>query len=155
MKRLLIPAIAVFSIAFLFFGCSNEKAIEKTIGEFEDAVNANNDGDLKDTLSPDSKLYITQTFDVFLLYFDDLYPVSYPNLDISVDGDDGDATTIATYDDGGAPRPINVQFKMRKEKGFFSFLNPSWKVLEYWDDADGTFQFIWQKLQMKKLQQER
>ena len=153
MKRLLIPAIALFSITLLFFGCSNEKAIEKTIGEFEDAVNDNNDGNLKDTLSPDSKLYITQTFDDFLIYFDGFYPVSYPNLDISVDGDTGDAITVATYYEGGLNSNIDVQFIMRKEKGFFSFLNPSWKVLEYWDNADGTFQFIWQKLQMKKLQQ--
>jgi uncharacterized membrane protein YvbJ len=153
MKRPLIAMVVLVSIAFLFFGCSNEKAIETTIGDFEAAVNNNSVGDIKDTLSPDSDFYITQTFQNFLDYFKDQRNVNYPNPDITVNGDNGDALCDATYDSGSLP--VNVQFVMKKEKGFFSFLFPSWKVLEYWDDAavSGTLDNIWKRIQMKMRQQ--
>ncbi len=152
MKRLLTTAIALAFFAILLFGCSSEAMIEKTIGEFETAVNDDSVGDLKDTLSPDSDFYITQTFQGFLDYFDGQRNVNYPDLSITVDGSDGDALSDATYVNGTFP--VSVQFVMRKEKGFFSFLAPSWKILQYWDEASGTMENIWRRLQIKAQQQE-
>jgi hypothetical protein len=156
MKKLLIPAVVLFSITFIFLGCSNEKAIEKIIGEFEDAVNSNNLGDFQDTISPDSEFYITGLFSNFLGHFDGQRNVDYPGLDISIDGDTADALSNATFVNGTFP--IFVKFVTRKEGGFFSFLNPNWKILQYWEDTDdsGTFdeslnESVWKRLSLKKI----
>jgi hypothetical protein len=154
MNRLLMLVVVLFCIALLSFGCSNENAIEKTIGDFESAVNDKDAGNLEDTLSPDSEFYITKTAEELLNdYFNSFSPVHYSNFDISVDGSNGDVLLDAIYDDGGNDTPVNVQFVMRRDKGFFSFLFPSWKVLQYWDDFQhpGTFENWWKRIQNKQI----
>ncbi|MFW6139557.1 MAG: hypothetical protein ACOC7U_10365, partial [Spirochaetota bacterium] len=96
MKKLFILLIG-FSF-FVFMGCS-KIAIENTISDFEDAVNKNSTNDIKEVLSTESEMYITTAFDQFLSYFDDFRNVNYSNLDINVDGGDGEVYADATYNE--------------------------------------------------------
>jgi ketosteroid isomerase-like protein len=146
MKRLLAPAILLSPILLFTFGCPVEekiRTIEQAVADFEKAVNSDNVKELQDVLSPESDFFITKTFQAFLDYFDGQTDVSYTNLVITVNGDTADVTPTATYNNGLSD--VTVLFVMKKESS-----DPdNWKVLQYYDDADGTFDFIWKKLQIQ------
>ena len=152
MKKLFIPVIMLTLIIFFIFGCpaeEKERTIKEAISDFQKAVNANDVKEIEDVLSPDSDFYITRTFKEFLDLFDDFRDVEYTNLSITKNPDGtADVIPTATYDNGLLP--VNVLFVMKKE----SSSPDDWKVLQYWDDADGSFDFLWKKLQLKKLQQQ-
>ncbi len=154
MKKYTI-AIIIIVIAGLFISCSQEDAIEETILAFENAVNLSETdldvaaNDLEGIMSPDSDFYVTTTFADFLFdNFDQLWSVNYTNLDITADGRDGDVYSDATYLAGTIPD--DVWFWMRREKGFFAFLNPDWRVFRYYNGGDYTIP-VWQKLKDKAV----
>jgi uncharacterized membrane protein YvbJ len=148
MKRFaMVLAIAVISPVFIS-GCA-KMAIEKTISEFEDAVNNEDQKKLKDVMSPDSDFYVTATFQEFLDYFDDFRDVNYKNLDIEVDGRDAEVYSDATYNSGNTR--VTVLFWMRREEALFAFLFPDFKVYRYYDNLGDFSVPIWQKLKEKPV----
>lgn len=147
MSRSISAVCILFILSLLAFGCSNEKAIEETLEDWEDAINEDDADALWDTVSPDSNFYDTQTSQQLLDYFDGFTPVKYSDEDIDIDKPYADVLADATYagvpvtgDDG------SVMFVMKKEEGFFSFLNPDWRVYKYYDNGEFDDP-VWQKLQ--------
>lgn len=145
MKKLLILSlIAIIISIFIAFGCSDDAAIQKTISDFESAVNSNNLAALQATISPYSDWNITQAQSEILSHLYGTYtPLSYTNLSISVSSPWADVTTTAKYK---ATADTTAWFRMRKDDGFFSFLNPSWKIKEVYD-LDNHTDPVWKKLQ--------
>lgn len=145
MKR--IPVIAIILISIILFGCSNEKAIEIVISDFEDAVNDSSESKIQDILSPESDFYITGAFTEFLANFDGFRPVNYSNLSISVNGSDADVDADVSYSE----IPEQAKFVMKKEETFLSIFIPDWKVKQYWDtnNPSGNLEYVWMRI--KKL----
>lgn len=149
MKRPLMPAILLFAISLLFFGCSNEMMIEKTIDDWTGAINNNDVEAMEDVLSPDSDYYITLTANYLVgdplddPYFEDFTPVSYALGSIDIDVPYADVPATATY----VGVPNNAMFVMKREPGFLSFLFPDWKVYRYFDNGDFTTA-VWRKPKM-------
>ncbi|UCB45257.1 MAG: hypothetical protein JSV25_13735 [Spirochaetota bacterium] len=145
MNKLLIPTLLAIIISIFFvFSCSDEAAIQKTISDFESAVNSNNLDALQATISPYSDWAITQVQSEILSHLYGTYtPLSYTNFSISVSSPWADVTSTAKY---YATGDTTAWFKMRKNDGFFSFLNPEWKIKEFYD-LDDPDTPIWKKLQ--------
>ncbi len=150
MNKLIISGIIALSI-LIFISC-NQMAIESTISDFETAINdtdfaagitPNNTQDIKDTLSPDSEFYVTETFNALLLHFDGFDPVGYSNLNIDVDGSNADVTADADL----AGIPEDAKFVMRKDSAS-TFFSPEWKIKQYWDtnNVSENLEFVWKKL---------
>ncbi len=159
MKIFVIIISIILSLSFI--ACSDEAAIEETISAWEKAIDDKNISDFKETLSPDSDLYVDvdlKVEELFATYFH-LYDVEYANLDIDIDKPYADVLpgTSIYYDADDADIFFNIpsKFKMKKEEGFLSSISPDWRVYKYWDDAndDGVFDdsdYLWRKLQSKK-----
>jgi hypothetical protein len=139
---------------FIFFSCSDEKAIEDVIDTFESSIQTNdNFSTFQSTISEESDFLITGpvTLNEFYEYLSvDFDPISYSGLSIDVDGDSAVVTADALY---SAFDPIYVEFVMRQSGGFFSFLNPDWGVKEYWDtnNPGETLEYYWLKMQERYL----
>lgn len=150
MKRFgIVLAVAVLSSVFIS-GCA-KMAIEKTISEFEDAVNKEDAEALEDIMSPDSDFYVTATFDTFLDYFDGFRDVKYNNLNIDVDGRDAEVYADGTYNLGEQGEITEgVLFWMRREEALLAFIFPDYKVYRYYD-LDNFSDPVWQKLKEKPV----
>jgi hypothetical protein len=148
MKKRLIPIALLLSI-FAVFSCSNEAAINKTIDDFQRAINSNNLDGVKATLSPYCDWNITGVQSAILEHlYPDYTPVSYTGRSISVGSTLADVTSTAKYK---ATSDTTAWFLMRKNEGFFSFLNPEWKIKEFYDLDDHTTP-IWKKIQQESSQ---
>jgi hypothetical protein len=154
MKKLIISGIIAISI-LIFFSC-DQMAIKSTISDFENAINdtdfivginAENEQDIEDTLSPDSEFYVTGTFSDLLNHFDGFSPVAFSNLNIDVDGSNADVNSDADL----AGIAEDAKFVMRKESDS-TFFSPEWKIKQYWDtnNLSGDLEFVWKKLQSQK-----
>jgi hypothetical protein len=144
MKCIIVPVI-IFITIIMFLGCSAEKAIEKTISDFEDAINSGNSNDFDETLSTESDYRTSDPdgsdfLDYFLLLNYD--PVHYGNLDISRDGRDADVYSDGTYENG--LNPTDVLFWMRREEAFFAFISQDWRIYRYYHFGDYTNP-VWRK----------
>jgi uncharacterized membrane protein YvbJ len=146
MKKSLIAITVLSFVAILFFSCSNEAIINQTIDSFQNAVNNNNLDGVKATLSPYCDWNITGVQVEILNYLYGTYtPLSYTNRSISVNSPWADVTSTAKYygtDD------TTAWFRMRKNDGFFSFLNPEWKIKEIYDLNNHTDP-VWKKIQQE------
>ncbi len=157
MKRLII-SISLIMLTVFIFRCSNEKAIEETISAWEEAIDTKNKSDFKETLSPDSDLYVDvdlKTDELFAYYFSLYKDVEYSNLDIDIDKPYADVLPGTTIYTDTLDLPLNIpsKFKMKKEEGLLSFISPDWRVYKYLDDAndDGVFDdldYLWRKLKV-------
>ena len=152
MKRtlLLLSLLIMVITAVALLGCENadvEKliaAVEKSISDFESAVNNDSVDQIKNALSPESSFYITGEFDTFLEYFDGFRPVAYSSYTINVSGESADAYASATY--SGVPVDGGVWFWFKRE---IISLSPSYKVYRYYDNGDWNNP-IWKKIQDQK-----
>jgi outer membrane murein-binding lipoprotein Lpp len=148
MKRFaMVLVIVVISSAFIS-GCA-KMAIEKTISEFEDAVNNMDAKALEDIMSTESTQTTVATYENFLKdNFSHIIPVDYKNLDIDINGRDADVYADATYIEGEIDD--DVKFWMRREEALFSFLFPDWRIYQYF--ANGNFEDpIWLKTKEKPV----
>jgi hypothetical protein len=150
MKKSFIAIIALSFLVILFFGCSNEAIINQTIDAFQNAVNNNNLDGVKAALSPYCEYNITEVQVEILNHLYGSYtPLSYTNRSISVNSPWADVTTTAKYHNTG---DTTAWFRMRKNDGFFSFLNPEWKIKEIYDLDNHTVP-IWKKIQQEAASQ--
>jgi len=135
MKRFIFPMIILCAALFVVIGCSNEKAIEKTIDDWTSAINAPDASTSYDAiynvLSPDSDYYDPVNIQNLVNYFTNFTPVSYVLGDMNIDNPYADVLADATY----ADIPNAAKFVMKKKQGFFSFLAPEWNVYKYFDNA--------------------
>jgi hypothetical protein len=144
MKRVIFPVIILCAALFVVIGCSNEKAIEKTINDWTSAINDADPDAMRDAVSPDSEMYDPALIDTLIkIYFADFDPVSYDLGDMNIDNPYADVPADAVY----AGIPNAAKFVMKKKQGFFSFLAPEWNVYKYFDN--GNFdpgEEVWKKL---------
>ena len=132
MKRFIFPMIILCAALFVVIGCSNEKAIEKTIDDWTSAINAADPDAMGDAVSPDSEMYDPVVIEnLITTYFKGLGLVSYVLGDMNIDNPYADVLADATY----ADIPNAAKFVMKKKQGFFSFLAPEWNVYKYFDNA--------------------
>ena len=153
MKRIAIPILFMLLTFFIFFSCSNEKAIEEIIDTFESSIQTNdNFSTFQNTISEESDFLVQGpvTLNEFYDYLSvDFEPISYSGFSIDIDGDSAIVMADAMYNFD----PISVEFVMRQSGGFFSFLSPDWGVKEYWDtnNIDETLEYYWLRMQEKYL----
>lgn len=143
MKKITLLILTVVITIIPLLGCT-QYYIEKTIDDWEKAINDSDADALENLLSPDSDFWVTGTFQEFLDYFEGNKPVHYSNLDISVNNPYADVYANATYKgvevDGG------VWFVLKKEEALLSFLFPDWRIYQYYDFGDWSNP-VWRKLQ--------
>ena len=132
MKRVIFPVIILCAALFVVIGCSNEKAIEKTIDDWTSAINDADPDALGDAVSPDSEMYDPVAIEALITdYFANFDPVSYDIIEINIDAPLADVPADASY----VGLPNDAKFVMKKKQGFFSFLAPEWNVYKYFDNA--------------------
>jgi hypothetical protein len=151
MKCIIVPVI-IFITIIMFLGCSAEKAIEKTISDFEDYINEYDQvtrdvSDLKETLSTESHYYLND--EDIRLFVEDYFigssyrDVQYSNLDIDIDSRNADVYSDGTYANGFTS--TEIWFWMRREEAFFAFISQDWRVYKYHDSINGFDNPIWRK----------
>jgi hypothetical protein len=149
MKRLLISIITLSFLTILLISCSNEAIINQTIDAFQNAVNKGDIEGIKATLSPYCDWDITGVQDkIYEYHLKDHIPLSYTDRSISVNSPWADVEAVGNYQ---ASLPLPAWFRMRKNDGFFSFLNPEWKIKEFYDQGDHST-VIWKKIQEMSAQ---
>jgi len=136
-------AISMLFLILLAFACSNDKAIEKTISDFEEAANNNDLDAMKDTISPHSDWDVTRLqVEIMNHLYPNYTPLDFTNLIIDVDSPYADVESTALYRNTD---PTTAWFVMRKEEKFLSFLFPDWKIKEFYD-LDKPNDPIWKKI---------
>ena len=132
----------------ILLGCA-DAAVKTAISDFKGAVNANSPSALKNALSPESTMYITEGWNWLLTDYLDASnrPVNYSNYTINVSGENADAYASATYQ--SLPVDGGVWFWFKRENTFLGFLFPSYKVYRYYDGYNGFTDpdAIWKKIQ--------
>jgi hypothetical protein len=154
MKRtlLLLSLLITVIAAVVLLGCANA-AVESAISDFKNAVNHESPSELKNALSPESTMYITEGWDWLISdYFHGNIPVNYSGYSINVSGANADARVSATY--ASIPVTDGAWFWFKRENTFLSFLFPSYKVYRYYDGYNGFTDpdAIWKKVKSQKAQ---
>ena len=138
-----LPVTAVLCIIAiiisLFVSCAVERSIEQTINDFATASNNNDVVLLNSLLSEDSQFWPGRptTVEELLVYMNDASPITFSNLSITENGDDGTVSASAVYGFIG-PTPFSVDFVMRRH-------DKEWKIKEYYD-YKGVNPYVWLRI---------
>ncbi len=134
MKKITLLILTVVITIIPLLGCT-QYYIEKTIDDWEKAINNGDDDALDDLSSPDSDFWVTWTAkDLIDIYFSGFTPVHYYNLNTSIDNPYADVFADATY--AGVQVTGGVWFVLKKEETLLSFIFPDWKIYRYYDSHD-------------------